>query len=237
MNGMLYQFKPAQTFSATPKVHEVDYQSWTQENLLVESEHNDILYYTTRWDALCPYINVTQEMLDFAPRPFVVYALPPDSPYGVPINDKYGLVNTMDEAFWAEPRRERKFREYDKQYKNFVYTEEVVPGSQLTVEDMFEMGGEHFANYYIDDREVEGFVDYVRNLDVLILRVHSPEGELVLTDVSIVLPKYNQLYGSFCQWNRDYKNRSPGIYVGHRKMVCVITTWVRLTTMATRLCL
>ena len=68
------------------------------------------------------------------------------------------------------------------------------------------------ANYFIDDREVEGFIDYVRNLDVLILRVHSPEGELVFTDVSILLPKYNQLYGSFCQWNRDYKNRSPGIY-------------------------
>ncbi|MEY2791893.1 MAG: hypothetical protein ACO24M_06735 [Limnohabitans sp.] len=212
MNGTLYQFKPANGFSATPKVHEVGYQSWTQDNLLVESEHNDILYYTTRWDALCPYINVTLEMLESAPRPFVVYALPPDSPYGVPINDKYGLVNTMDEAFWQEPRRERKFREYDKQYKNFIYTEEVVPGSQLTVEDMFEMGGEHFANYYIDDREVEGFVDYVRLLDVLILRVHSPEGELVLTDVSILLPKYNQLYGSFCQWNRAYKNRSPGIY-------------------------
>jgi hypothetical protein len=212
MNGTLYQFKPANSFSATPKVHEVGYQSWTQDNLLVESEHNDILYYTTRWDALCPYINVTLEMLESAPRPFVVYALPPDSPFGVPINDKYGLVNTMDDAFWQEPRRERKFREYDKQYKHFVYTEEVVPGSQLTVEDMFEMGGDHFANYYIDDREVEGFVDYVRHLDVLILRVHSPEGELVLTDVSILLPKYNQLYGSFCQWNRDYKNRSPGIY-------------------------
>jgi hypothetical protein len=212
MNGMLYQFKPAHQFSAVPKVHEVGNQSWTEDNLLVESEHNDILYYTTRWDALCPYINVTLEMLDSAPRPFVVYALPPDSPFGVPINDKYGLVNTMDDSFWTEPRRERKFREYDKQYKNFVYTEEVIPGAQLTVDDMFEMGGEHFANYYIDDREVEGFVDYVRNLDVLILRVHSPEGELVLTDVSILLPQYNQLYGSFCQWNRDYKNRSPGIY-------------------------
>jgi hypothetical protein len=35
---------------------------------------------------------------------------------------------------------------------------------------------------------------------------------LVLTDVSVVLPKYNQLYGSFCQWNRDFKNKSPGIY-------------------------
>jgi hypothetical protein len=187
-------------------------QSWTEDNLLVESDHNDILYYTTRWDALCPYINVSDDMLAFAPRPFVVYALPPDSPYGVPINDKYGLVDTFAEDFWSESRRERKFRELDKQYKHFTYTEEVIPGSQLTVDDMFEMGGEHFANYCIDDREVEGFVDYVRDLEVLVLRVRDTEGELVLTDVSILLPKYNQLYGSFCQWNRAHKNRSPGIY-------------------------
>jgi hypothetical protein len=212
MNGTLYQFKPVNLYSTAPKVHEVGFQSWTEENLLVESEHNDIRYYTTRWDALCPYINVSDEMLNFAPRPFVVYALPPDSPYGVPINDKYGLVDCFADSFWQEARRERKFRELDKQYKNFSYTERVVAGKDLTVEDMFEMGGEHFANYYIDDREVEGFVDYVRNLDVLILQVHSPEGELVLTDVSILLPKYNQLYGSFCQWNRAFKNRSPGIY-------------------------
>ena len=212
MNGTLYQFKPANLFSTAPRVRHVGNQSWTEDNLLVESDHNDILYYTTRWDALCPYINVSDEMMAFAPRPFVVYALPPDSPYGVPINDKYGLVDTFAEDFWTEARRERKFRELDKQYKHFTYTEEVIPGRQLTLDDMFEMGGEHFANYCIDDREVEGFVDYVRDLDVLVLRVHDTEGELVLTDVSILLPKYNQLYGSFCQWNRAHKNRSPGIY-------------------------
>jgi hypothetical protein len=214
MNGTLYQFKASNSFTPPPGpvVHEVGYQSWTEDNLLVESEHNDILYYTTRWDALCPYINVSEEMMNFAPRPFVVYALPPDSPYGVPINDKYGLVDCFADSFWQEARRERKFRELDKQYKHFTYTEKVVAGKDLTVEDMFEMGGEHFANYYIDDREVEGFVDYVRHLDVLILQVHSNEGELVLTDVSIILPQYNQLYGSFCQWNRAFKNKSPGIY-------------------------
>lgn len=122
------------------------------------------------------------------------------------------MVDTFAEDFWAEARRERKFRELDKQYKHFTYTEELIPGSQLSIDDMFEMGGEHFANYCIDDREVAGFVDYVRDLEVLVLRVRDTEGELVLTDVSILLPKYNQLYGSFCQWNRAHKNRSPGIY-------------------------
>jgi arginyl-tRNA--protein-N-Asp/Glu arginylyltransferase len=28
----------------------------------------------------------------------------------------------------------------------------------------------------------------------------------------MVLPERNQVYGSFCQWNPDYRNRSPGIY-------------------------
>jgi hypothetical protein len=26
------------------------------------------------------------------------------------------------------------------------------------------------------------------------------------------MPERNQVYGSFCQWNTDYRNRSPGIY-------------------------
>jgi hypothetical protein len=190
----------------------VGYQSWTQENLCVDSSHNDIHYFTTRWDALCPYIDVSEEMLAVAPRPFVVYALPPDGPYGVPINDKYGLVNVADEGFWTEPRRERKFKELEKLYKTFTYNETVMPGRDVTVEDLYEMGGEHFAAYEIDDREIDGFIDYIKDLDVLILTVHDSQGELVLTDVSVLLPKYNQVYGSFCQWNRAFKNRSPGIY-------------------------
>ena len=92
----------------------VGYQSWTADNLCVESYHEDILYYTSRWDALCPYIDVTPEMLDMASKPFIVYAVPPESEYGVPINDKYGLVNVAAEGFWTEPRRQRKFKELEK---------------------------------------------------------------------------------------------------------------------------
>ncbi|MBM3636707.1 MAG: hypothetical protein FJX04_06410 [Alphaproteobacteria bacterium] len=151
-------------------------------------------------------------MLASVPRPFIVYALPPDSSFGVPINDHYGLVDTKSPAFWADERRRRKFHELDKMFRNFTVTETVIAGSTLTFDDLYEMGGTHFENCYIDDREIEGFIDYVRTLDVLVIHVHSPEGELVLTDVSVVFPKYNQLYGSFCQWNRDFKNKSPGIY-------------------------
>jgi hypothetical protein len=55
-------------------VQHVGYQSWTPDNLCILSEHNDITYYTSRWDALCPYIDVTEEMLANAPKPFIVYA-------------------------------------------------------------------------------------------------------------------------------------------------------------------
>jgi hypothetical protein len=212
MNGALYRLGEIKKARQSPRVMRVGNQSWTAKNLCVESYHEDILYYTTRWDALCPYIDISDEMLAMAPRPFVVYALPPDSPYGVPINDKYGLVDTGSDEFWCDERRSRKFREFDKQYRGFKYTEEVISGKDLTIDDMFEMGGAHFEKCYIADEEVAGFVDYVRNLEVLVLRMHSPEGELVLTDVSVILPKYNQLYGSFCQWNRDFKTRSPGNY-------------------------
>jgi hypothetical protein len=187
-------------------------QTWSRENLCVESYHEEILYYTTRWDALCPYIDVTPEMMQMAKKPFIVYAVPPESPYGVPINDKYGLVHAASEEFWIEPRRNRKFRELEKQFKNFSVTEDVISGSKLSVADIYAMGGVHFESYFIHDKEVEGFVDYISHLQVLVIRVFAENGDLVLTDVSVLLPERSQVYGSFCQWNTQYKNRSPGIY-------------------------
>jgi hypothetical protein len=195
-----------------PEHFDLEHQSWNAENLCVESYHEEILYYTSRWDALCPYVNVSPEMIAMAQKPFIVYAIPPESPYGVPINDKYGLVHAGSEAFWTEERRSRKFKELDKLCKDLVVTTSVIAGKNVSLEDVYAMGGEHFANYYIHDQEVEGFVDYIRDLDILLIQVHAPNGDLVLTDVSILRPKRSQVYGSFCQWSRDYKNKSPGIY-------------------------
>ena len=193
-------------------VHEVGYQSWTKDNLWVLSEHENIEYFTTRWDALCPYIEVTNEMLEMAPKPFVVYAVPPKSQFGAPIKDRYGLVNALSQEFWVDERRIRKFRELDKQFRSFTVSERVIDGKDITAEYLYEIGGTHFENYWIARQEVEGFVDYVRNLQVLIIQVIADNGDIVLSDVSIILPNENQLYGSFCQWDRKYKNRSPGIY-------------------------
>ena len=188
------------------------YQSWNADNLCVESFHEQTMYFTSRWDALCPYINVTPEMLATARKPFLVYALPPEGNYGVPINDKYGLVHAASQEFWSDPRRKRKFSDLDKLFKNFTLSEKLVPGKDLSADDIFSLGAEHFSAYEIDAKEVTGFVDYVRKLDVLILQVHAHNGDLVLSDVSMLLPERSQVYGSFCQWNLAYKNRSPGIY-------------------------
>ena len=193
-------------------VHFLGHQSWTAQNLCVESFHEAIPYFTSRWDALCPYIDVTPRMLEMARKPFIVYAIPPESPYGVPISDHYGLVGVNDPGFWTDELRQHKFHKLDKAFRHFAVSEEVVAGHTLTVDDVFAMGQEHFEAYEIHDKEILGFVDYVRELEVLIIRVHAPDGDLVLTDVSILLPEREQVYGSFCQWNWDYKNRSPGIY-------------------------
>ena len=203
---------PDVTGTVQTVVHEVGYQSWTKDNLWVLSEHENIEYFTTRWDALCPYIEVTNEMLEMAPKPFVVYAVPPKSQFGAPIKDRYGLVNALSQEFWIDERRIRKFRELDKQFRSFTVSERVIDGKDITAEYLYEIGGIHFENYWIARQEVEGFVDYVRNLQVLIIQVIADNGDIVLSDVSIILPNENQLYGSFCQWDRKYKNRSPGIY-------------------------
>ncbi len=188
------------------------YQSWTAENLCVESFHEEIKYYTSRWDALCPYIDVTPDMLARACKPFIVYALPPDGNFGVPINDNYGLAHVAAEDFWTDPWRARKFRDLDKLFRPFEVSERVVSGQDITVEYILEIGAEHFDAYDIHAMEVDGFVDYIRKLDVLIIQVHAANGDLILTDVSMLLPERDQVYGSFCQWNTDYKKHSPGIY-------------------------
>ena len=195
-----------------PSLERIGHQSWTDENFLVISEHAGSSYYTTRWDALCPYIDVSEEMLSRVPKPFVVYALPPDSPFGVPINDHYGMAETLSNDFWDDARRVRKFKRYDKQFRGFIHEARVIPGAQLTLTDVLEIGGAHFADCDIGEAEVLGFLDYVSELEVLIIKAHSPQGELALTDVSILLPKYGQLYGSFCQWNPAFQSKSPGLF-------------------------
>ena len=221
----------------------VGYQTWTPDNLCVESYHEDILYYTSRWDALCPYIDVTPKMLEMAPKPFIVYAVPPESPYGVPINDKYGLVDVASESFWTEPRRQRKFKELEKLFKRLTVTERVVPGHSLTVEDVYEMGGVHFDAYYIHPAEVAGFVDYIQNLDVLIIRAFSEEGDLVLTDVSILFLSASKFTAVFVSGTRFIKTDRqvflPACWLqsGQLRMATIVTTWGRLTTMVTKPCL
>jgi len=112
--------------AAEPGAYELGYQSWTQDNLCVESFHEETRYFTSRWDALCPYVDVNPDMLRLARKPFIVYALPPEGPYGVPINDKYGLVDVAAPGFWVDSRRERKFRELDKMFRGFEVTEMVI---------------------------------------------------------------------------------------------------------------
>ena len=41
-----------------PVTQELGYQSWTADNLCVESFHEETRYFTSRWDALCPYVDV-----------------------------------------------------------------------------------------------------------------------------------------------------------------------------------
>ena len=50
-------------------VQPLAHQTWTPETLCVESFHEQTKYYTSRWDGLCPYIDVTPQMLAAAQKP------------------------------------------------------------------------------------------------------------------------------------------------------------------------
>ena len=198
--------------SCTEPLYRLGHQTWTEQNLCVRSLHEEVAYNTTRWDALCPYIDVNEQMLRSAPRPLLVYALPPESSWGHPIRNAYGMADVRQAGYWSEERRARKFKELFKLHRKFVHHTDVYPGSSLTREDMLAWGGVHFERYGIDIAEVDGFIDYAQNLDVLVLRVETTLGEPVLTDVSLILPERQQVYGSFCQWNPAFRNTSPGLY-------------------------
>ena len=64
-------FEPAGCAPDEQATRPLAYQSWTAENLCVESYHEEIKYYTSRWDALCPYIDVTPDMLALLDSPIL----------------------------------------------------------------------------------------------------------------------------------------------------------------------
>jgi hypothetical protein len=70
--------------ATTNQTLSVGYQSWNQDNLCVDSYHEEVHYYTSRWDALCPYVDVTPEMLAMAKKPFIVYAFHLRAPMAFP---------------------------------------------------------------------------------------------------------------------------------------------------------
>jgi len=193
------------------ETYRLGYQSWTKHNLCIDSFHGDIAYFTTRWDALCPYIAVNETMLQMAEKPLIVYALPPESPWGHPIRDAYGLVRVRERGYWDDGYRQRKFKKLRAKHQKYNHHIDCLPGSDLTRQQLLAWGGEHFSRYGIL-KELDGFLDYVRHLELLVFQVKDPMGETVLTDVSVIMPERGQVYGSFCQWNPAFRNDSPGLY-------------------------
>ncbi|NBO96879.1 MAG: GNAT family N-acetyltransferase, partial [Betaproteobacteria bacterium] len=208
LQGAALETRPAPSQTTFRLKH----QSWSEKSLCVRSLHAKTVYYTTRWDALCPYVDVSEQLLAMAKKPLLIYALPPESDWGNPIRDAYGLVNVGALDYWADCRRARKFKELRNKHRGHIHHVEVIDGSTISRELMMSWGGRHFARYGVTPQEIDGFIDYVGNLKVLVLRVETAAGLNILTDVSILLPERGQVYGSFCQWNPAFSNLSPGLY-------------------------
>lgn len=119
---------------------QVGYQTWNQNNLCVESYHEDIFVLHLEMGCLVPLHRCHARDVANGGQAFHRLCGTPESPYGVPINDKYGLVDVAAEGFWTEPRRQRKFKELEKLCKRFTVTESVVPGHALSIQNVYEMG-------------------------------------------------------------------------------------------------
>jgi hypothetical protein len=118
-----------------PIKHCVGYQSWNQDNLCVDSYHEDTLYYTSRWDALV-LSRCTQSAGD-GQKPFIVYAVPPESSYGVPSMTNMGWPMSRLKAFGQSPD-DKEIQRIRKLCRSLNVTESVVPGSSLSYDDVYE---------------------------------------------------------------------------------------------------
>ena len=148
MSGVLNFSEKMASIKAARGTQEVGHQSWNSRNLYVKSYHNDILYYTTRRDALCPYIEVTEETLERAPKPFIAYAMPPDSVYGVPINDHYGFVGVTSEEDIDDDLVLAGLEVLDDQQRL------VLPGQQHVTDPALDEGHGRGAGPGVEDRDV-----------------------------------------------------------------------------------
>jgi NADPH:quinone reductase-like Zn-dependent oxidoreductase len=117
-------------------------------------------------------------MLEMAEKPLIVYALPPESPWGHPIRDAYGLVRVRESGYWEDGYRQRKFKKLRAKHRAYHHEVACMQGSKLTKQQLLAWGGEHFARYGISEKELDGFLDYVRHLEFIASRITAVNGTI-----------------------------------------------------------
>jgi hypothetical protein len=171
-------------------------------------EYDGATYYYTPDDAFCPYLNPTREVFDRAPQPFFMFNIVEESPFGV---EMVGGRNVIVRPHEWSPEQTKEVRRLDRLFQSAQKTTRVVPGHEMTVEELRRLGGAHFERYGFHAEDLEAFQRYAHQRELLVVEVLI-DGEPVFVDVSVTVPEKNEVCGVFCDWSRKFQRLSPGIY-------------------------
>jgi hypothetical protein len=78
-----------------------------------------------------------------------------------------------ESGYWEDGYRQRKFKKLRAKHSTYHHEVACMQGSNLTKRQLLAWGGEHFARYGISEKELDGFLDYVRHLELLVFEVRD----------------------------------------------------------------
>ncbi|HEX4999932.1 MAG TPA: hypothetical protein VFY29_17055 [Terriglobia bacterium] len=171
-------------------------------------DYQGITYYYTPEDALCPYLNPSPEVFEQAPRPFFMFNIVEDSPFGVEMATGRNVIMRPHE--WNTDQL-KEVRRLDRLFDGARIFSTLIPGNEMTVGELAALGGAHFERYEFRREDLEAFLRFSERRQLLIIEGRI-DGHVVFVDLSVTVEENNEVCGIFCNWNRAFSRISPGIY-------------------------
>ncbi len=179
----------------------------TIKTVYLQEHHKGLPYYYLPEDALCPYVSITLDEVLEAPEPFFVYNIREECGVGVPAARGRNVI--VEPRLWTDVQRKR-FQKLSKAFSGFQSMVTVGWIDSLDVSTVMGWGGDHFLYYHVTVKDVKAMLTWGEGLRYLLLQVATREGELVLTDFSILTK--TECCAIFCDWAEKFRAISPGIY-------------------------
>lgn len=172
------------------------------------------IYYSTAGDLMLPFVDITEEEVRRAPRPFLVNEVNPAIGLGVVLNDLWRVIVDLP----YKPPHHRHHRERNILNRNSDTRTEATlyHTTQLDADEIWEAGEVHFRRYGLQPIEISSMVEYMQHhgFDALVVRVLCDD-QVISTDFTLLDPTGRMGwpltgYGIFCRWDLSQPYRKLG---------------------------